>query len=130
MLFRSGPRDSTLPRVLPFSGPFPVGLDEAGHFPLAALVHERHQEQTADISLLRQTVEYALNSTSKEVTMLKKELEAAKGKSCLFRFLHLWLLFWLSLDVGFTLFQAMQLLGPAWRSDWRSPSPRRRTRRG
>ena len=43
------------------------------------LVEKRAKEQLADITLLRSSVEYALSNAAREVTVLKRELEAAKG---------------------------------------------------
>ena len=74
-----GPGQSTLVCVPSYSGPVPARPDASGQFPLAALVEQRAKEQLADVSLLRSSVEYALSHAAKEVTILKRELEAAKG---------------------------------------------------
>ena len=57
----------------------PSGLDTSGHFPLAVLMEKRAKDQLADAALLRSSVEYALGNAAKEITMLKRELDAAKG---------------------------------------------------
>ena len=74
-----GPRQSTLVCTPPYSGPVPARPDASGQFPLAVLVEKRAKEQLADITLLRSSVEYALSNAAREVTVLKRELEAAKG---------------------------------------------------
>ena len=68
------PGQSTLVCVPPYSAPVPARPDSSGQFPLAALL-----EQLADITLLRSSVEYALSHATKDVPILKRELEAAKG---------------------------------------------------
>ena len=73
------PGQSILVRLPPYSGPVPARPDALGQFPRAALVEQRAKEQLADIALLRSSVDYALSSVTKEVTTLKRELEAAKG---------------------------------------------------
>ena len=74
-----GPGHSTLVCTPPYSGSVPARPDASGQFPLAALVEQRAKEQLADVTLLRSSVEYALSHAAKEVTMVKRELEAAKG---------------------------------------------------
>ena len=74
-----GPRQAVLKSLPPFSGPLTGSLDTSGHFPLAVLAEKRAKEQLADITLLRSSVEYALGSTVREVTVLRRELAAAKG---------------------------------------------------
>ena len=74
-----GPRQAILEDTPPYSGPVPVGLDSSGHFPLAVLVEKRAKDQQADTALLRSSVEYALGNAAKEIAMLKRELDAAKG---------------------------------------------------
>ena len=74
-----GPRQAVLKSIPPFSGPPPSSLDAAGHFPLAVLAEKRAREQLADLTLLCSSVEYALGNAAKEVAVLKRELEAAKG---------------------------------------------------
>ena len=83
-----GPRQATLKCIPPYSGSLPEKLDASGHFPLAVLAEKRAREQLADITLLRSSVEYALSSAARENTVLKRELEAAKG-SALVSFLPL-----------------------------------------
>ena len=82
------PRQATLKSIPPFSGSLSDKLDASGHFPLAVLAEKRAKEQLADITLLRSSVEYALANAAREVAMLKRELEAAKG-SALVSFLPL-----------------------------------------
>ena len=74
-----GPRQATLECIPPYSGPTPDRLDASGHFPLAVLVEKRAKDQLADVSLLRSSVEYALGNAAKEIAVLKRELDAAKG---------------------------------------------------
>ena len=74
-----GPGQSTLVRIPRYSGLIPARPDASGQFPLAALVEQRAKEQLADASLLKSSVAYALSHAAKEVSMLKRELEAAKG---------------------------------------------------
>ena len=74
-----GPRQSILESIPPYSGPMPAKLDASGHFPLAVLAEKRVKEQLADISLLRSSVEYVLADAAREITTLKRELNAAKG---------------------------------------------------
>ena len=63
----------------PYSSPLPDRLDASGHFPLAVLAEKRAKEQLADITLLRSSVGYALADAAKEIAVLKRELDAAKG---------------------------------------------------
>ena len=65
----------------------PVGLDESGSFPLAVLVEKRAKEQLDDVTLLRSSVEYSLRDAAKDITTLKRELDAAKGQNLLPYFL-------------------------------------------
>ena len=74
-----GPRQVVLKSIPPFSGPPPGILDVSGHFPLAVLAEKRAKEPLADITLLRSSVEYALGSVARDVTVLRRELAAAKG---------------------------------------------------
>ena len=74
-----GPRSATLEGTPPYSGPAPGGLDASGHFPLAVLMEKRAKDQLADATLLRSSVEYALGNAAKEIALLKRELDAAKG---------------------------------------------------
>ena len=74
-----GPRQATLECTPPYSGPLPDKLDASGHFPLAVLAEKKAKEQLADITLLRSSVEYALADAAKEIAVLKRELDAAKG---------------------------------------------------
>ena len=78
------PHQAVLRSIPPFSGPPPSSLDASDHFPLAVLAEKRAKEQLADISLLRSSVEYALGNAAKEVTVLKRELEAANGLVLIF----------------------------------------------
>ena len=74
-----GPRQAVLESLPPFSGPLTGSWDASGHFLLAVLAEKRAKEQLADITLLRSSVEYALGNAAREVTVLKRELAAAKG---------------------------------------------------
>ena len=74
-----GPHHAILESTPSYSGPTPGGLDASGRFPLAELVERRAREQLADVALLRSSVEYALGNAAREVTTLKRELDAAKG---------------------------------------------------
>ena len=74
-----GPRQATLACTPPYSSPSPDRLDVSGHFPLAVLVEKRAKEQLADVTLLRSSVEYALADAAKEIAVLKRELDAARG---------------------------------------------------
>ena len=47
------------------------------------LVEKRAKDQLADVALLRSSVEYALSNAAKEIAMLKRELDAAKGNAWL-----------------------------------------------
>ena len=80
-----GPGQSILVRVPPYSGPVSAWPDALGQFPLAALVEQRAKEQLADITLLRSSIDYALSDAARDVTMLKRKLEAAKGLVSLLR---------------------------------------------
>ena len=51
---------------------------------MAVLAEKRAREQLADIAQLRSSVEYALDNAAKEVTVLRRELEAAKGRVLIF----------------------------------------------
>ena len=74
-----GPRQSVLESTPPYSGLIPVRLDMSGHFPFSVLAEKRAKEQLSDITLLRLSVEYALADAAKEIAVLKRELDAAKG---------------------------------------------------
>ena len=74
-----GPRQSVLESTAPYSGPSPDRMDASGHFPLAVLAEKRAKEQLADITLLRSSVEHALADAAKEISVLKREHDAAKG---------------------------------------------------
>ena len=74
-----GPRQAVLKSLPPFSGPLTGSLDASGHFPLAVLAEKRAKEQLADITLLCSSVKYALGNAAREVTVLRRELAAAKG---------------------------------------------------
>ena len=74
-----GPHLAILEDTPPYSGPAPGGLDTSVHFPLAVLMEKRAKDQLADDALLRSSVEYALGNAAKEIAMLKRELDAAKG---------------------------------------------------
>ena len=99
-----GPRQANLECTPPYSGPTPDGLDASGHFLLAVLVEKKAKDQLADVSLLRSSVEYALGSAVREIAVLKRELDAAKGtvlSSCRLR-LQCSRLFLLSSDLLLT----------------------------
>ena len=51
---------------------------------MAVLAEKRAKEKLADITLLRSSMDYSLGNTSKEVMVLKRELEAAKGLVLIF----------------------------------------------
>ena len=85
-----GPRQATLECTPPYSGPSPDRLDASGHFPLAVLVEKRAKDQLANVTLLRSSVEYALGSAAKEIAVLKRELDAAKGTILFFCRLRPW----------------------------------------
>ena len=74
-----GPRQSILVASSPYSGPVPALPDVSGNFPLAVLVEQKAQENLANIALLRSSIEYGFAEAAKETTLLKRELEAAKG---------------------------------------------------
>ena len=85
-----GPRQSILVSSSPYSGPVPARPDASGKFPLAELAERVAQENLSNIALLRSSLEQGFAEAAKEATLLKRELEAARGLvSFLVRFLRL-----------------------------------------
>ena len=74
-----GPHQSILVSSPPYSGPVPALPDASGKFPLATLVEQKASENLADIRLLCSSIEYGFAEAAKETTLLRRELEAAKG---------------------------------------------------
>ena len=57
----------------------PALPDASGKIPLAALVEQKAKENLANITFLYSSIEYGFAEAAKETTLLRRELEAAKG---------------------------------------------------